>query len=146
MRSSRHTRTEAGNAFRVASLVKETGDGLGCLVYREDLHQLTFFPKTGEFDECQIDKSGRWLLIKEQVDDLQGVDNVIVDLQTGTQKVLLDEDGAGGHSDNGFGYMVAADNWYTRPMRTGCGSSPTTPWWERWSTPGATGPSTPPDT
>ena len=96
-------------------LVKETGDGLGCLVYREDLHQLTFFPKTGEFDECQIDKSGRWLLIKEQVDDLQGVDNVIVDLQTGTQKVLLDEDGAGGHSDNGFGYMVAADNWYDAP-------------------------------
>jgi len=93
----------------------ETQQSLGCLVYIEDRQQFSYFPRTGDFDECQIDKSGRWLLIKEQVDGLQGDDNVVVDLQTGIQRVLLDEDGAGGHSDNGYGYTVAADNWNREP-------------------------------
>ena len=76
------------------------------------LHQ---FGPNGPFDECQLDTSGRWLLIKENVDNLNGEDNVIVDLLTGTQKLLLDEAGAAGHSDNGFGYMVANDNWNQFP-------------------------------
>ena len=29
--------------------------------------------------------------------------------------MLLDENGAAGHSDIGFGYMVAADNWSPTP-------------------------------
>jgi hypothetical protein len=29
--------------------------------------------------------------------------------------VLLDEQGAAGHSDNGYGYMVAEDNWNPLP-------------------------------
>jgi hypothetical protein len=40
---------------------------------------------------------------------------VIVDLQTGAQTVLLDQNGAAGHSDNGYGYMVYADNWNNLP-------------------------------
>src|SRR5688572_12228909 len=28
---------------------------------------------------------------------------------------LIDQDGAGGHSDSGFGYQVAADNWDSHP-------------------------------
>ncbi|MGD0711336.1 MAG: T9SS type A sorting domain-containing protein [Bacteroidales bacterium] len=84
---------------------------LGSGVYDELLDSMYYFPAIGDYDECQVDKSGKWLLIKENVDSLYGEDNVIINLETGEQRVLLDQDGAGGHSDNGYGYMVAADNW-----------------------------------
>jgi hypothetical protein len=44
-----------------------TYQDLGCLVYREDTHQHLFYTPRGDYDECQIDKSGRWLVIKENV-------------------------------------------------------------------------------
>jgi Bacterial Ig domain len=91
---------------------------LGCAVYDETKASFTYFPKRGDFDECQIDQSGRYLLIKENVDGRNGEDNVVEDLQTGAEQVLLDENGAGGHSDMGFGYMVAEDNWYKAPGAT----------------------------
>ena len=102
-----------------ATLVKaSTGDYQGCVVYDEKQSQFSFFPKTGSFDECQIDASGRWLVIKEKTPQTCSgcdEDNVIVDLQTGLQSTLLDQNGAGGHSDLGYGYMVAADNWAKQP-------------------------------
>jgi hypothetical protein len=88
---------------------------LGCAVYREDTHQFSYVPAHGDYDECQIDKSGQWLLIKEDIDGLDENDNRIIDLATGTETILLDPDGAGGHSDNGFGSMVAADNYNDLP-------------------------------
>jgi hypothetical protein len=95
-----------------------TWDDLGCVVYREDTGAFTFYPKGHTYDECQIDKSGRYLLIKQNVTGANGEDNVIVDLQTGTQRVLTDQQGAGGHSDTGHGHVVAADNWYSQPNTT----------------------------
>ena len=92
-----------------------TYQSLGCVAYIEDQLRATFYPAIGEFDECQIDKSGRWLVIKENVDGRYGEDNRIVDLQTGMEQLLLDEDGAAGHSDVGYGYMVAEDNWAAQP-------------------------------
>jgi hypothetical protein len=84
---------------------------LGCGVYLESTQTWRYFPKVrDDFDECQIDKSGRWLLIKEDVDGAEQHDNRIIDLQTGTETRLLDPNGAGGHSDNGYGVMVAEDN------------------------------------
>ena len=71
------------------------------------------YPQKGlRYDECQIDKSGRWLVIKEKLgtDPSSEVDDRIIDLQTGKERDLLDRNGAGGHSDTGFGYMVASDN------------------------------------
>jgi hypothetical protein len=88
---------------------------LGCMAFREDLQQFYFAPRIGAYDECQIDRSGRWLVIKENVDGRNGEDNRVVDLETGVERVLLDENGAAGHSDLGFGYMVSADNWNPRP-------------------------------
>ena len=91
---------------------------LGCLVYREDIKQFFYYPQLGfNYDECQTDKSGQWLLIKEKlgIDPVSEVDNRIIDLTTGIETDLLDRNGAGGHSDNGFGYMVAADNWNNLP-------------------------------
>jgi hypothetical protein len=88
---------------------------LGCLAYRENLRQWFFAARLGDFDECQVDKSGRWLVIKENVDGRNGEDNRVIDLETGEERVLLDENGAGGHSDLGFGYMVAIDNFSPKP-------------------------------
>jgi len=96
----------------------EPNAAIGSLVYYEGRPPETafvFLPARGPYDECQLDKSGRYLVIKENVDGLEGEDNVIVDLWAGTQRVLTDPKGAGGHSDLGFGYMVAADNWNGQP-------------------------------
>jgi len=107
----------SSNDDRVHSATVRTAGykDLGSIVYREDTRQFFYYSKTGDFDEAQIDKSGRWLVIKENVDGRFGVDNRIIDIDTGVERVLLDENGAGGHSDLGYGYMVAADNWYPLP-------------------------------
>ncbi|HEY2994762.1 MAG TPA: hypothetical protein VGM22_18270 [Methylomirabilota bacterium] len=97
---------------------RTTSAEVGCLAYQETTRRFAYFPSKGiGYDECQVDKSGRWLLIKEKVvpDPKTDVDNRIIDLETGQETVLMDRDGAGGHSDNGFGYMVAADNWNPEP-------------------------------
>jgi hypothetical protein len=108
----------SSNDDRVHSATLRDGGSyemLGCVAYREDRQQWFFFPKRGDFDECQIDKSGRWLVIKENVDGRNGEDNRIIDLETGTEQVLLDENGAAGHSDIGHGYLVAEDNFNAQP-------------------------------
>ena len=92
-----------------------TYEMLGCAVYHEPDRRFLFFAKIGDFDECQIDKGGRYLMIKDNIDGVAGEDNVLEDLQTGTRRILLDQDGAAGHSDNGQGYFVAEDNWHSQP-------------------------------
>lgn len=92
-------------------------DRIGCFVFDESTGFHDFFPERGNFDECQVDRSGRWLVIK---DDFTGFDpgdedNVIVDLLAGTERIIDDVDGAGGHSDLGHGYMVADDDWGPEP-------------------------------
>jgi hypothetical protein len=86
-------------------------------VFNEDTQKFSWFERSGKgaYDECQIDKSGRFLVIKDQMTGNYGVDNRIIDLKDGSERVLIDEDGAGGHSDNGFGSMVAADDWSDKP-------------------------------
>lgn len=82
----------------------------GAAVYRDG--SIRTFPTPGIFDECQVDKSGRWLLVRYTVERLgKGhLDNLIVDLVTGQKWTILDEDGAVGHCDMGFGYMVGEDD------------------------------------
>jgi len=88
---------------------------LGCGVYSEAAGRYWYFPARGDYDECQIDKSGRYLLIKENVDGIDGEDNVIEDLATGIERIYYDRQGAGGHSDNGFGYEIGEDNFFAYP-------------------------------
>jgi hypothetical protein len=88
---------------------------LGCAVYLESSAQFRFYASRSGYDECQIDKSGRFLVIKENYDGVNGEDNVVHDLVSGTQQIILDPDGAGGHSDTGFSYQVSEDNWNSRP-------------------------------
>jgi hypothetical protein len=92
-----------------------TYDMLGCVAFNETTKRTAWFPKRGDFDECQIDRSGRWLVIKENVDGVNGEDNRVIDLQTGAEQVLTDPNGASGHSDMGFGYLIAEDNFNRLP-------------------------------
>jgi len=87
-----------------------TYQDLGCIVYREDTRQHRFYTPRGDYDECQIDKSGRWLVIKENVDNQYNEDNRVIDIETGAEQVLYDQNGAAGHSDMGYGYIVGEDD------------------------------------
>lgn len=88
---------------------------LGCMTYREDTKEYNLYKRIGEFDECQVDKSGEWLIIKENVDGKNGEENRIININTGEERVLYDEQGAAGHSDLGYGYLVGADGYDTHP-------------------------------
>jgi hypothetical protein len=112
------TQTNSSNDDDVHSATLEDASSYvkeGCVAYKVSTKQFYYYPSTGGFDECQIDKSGRYVVIKEKLpqDSCTSCDedNLIVDLQTGAQSALLDKDGAGGHSDLGYGSQVAADNW-----------------------------------
>ena len=89
----------------------------GCIAYQSSTKKWWFFAATAGYDECQIDKSGKFLEVKEKLpqDTCTSCDedDLIIELATGRQQVVLDKDGAGGHSDLGYGYMVASDNWNT---------------------------------
>jgi hypothetical protein len=98
---------------RHSATVKRVADNykpIGSIVY-----PWRWVPAIGDLDECQLDKSGEWLLIKENVDGQDGEDNRIICLADGRERALKDRDGAAGHSDNGYAYMVAADNWNALP-------------------------------
>lgn len=71
-------------------------------------------------DECQIDKSGRFLLIKEMwynedIGKMRDI-NRIISLETGinTGGILYDETGQAGHSDCGFESLLGEDDKYPR--------------------------------
>ena len=101
-----------------SATVKDSGTykELGCIAFDDRRPNLpTFVGAKGDYDECQIDKSGRYLVIKENVDGRNGEDNRIINLQTGAETLFLDENGAAGHSDLGYGYMVAEDNFNAMP-------------------------------
>jgi len=101
-----------------SATVKDSGSyrELGCVAFDDRRPNLpTFVAVKGDYDECQIDKSGRYLVVKENVDGRNGEDNRVIDLQTGAETLFLDENGAAGHSDLGYGYMVAEDNFNAMP-------------------------------
>ena len=109
------------DAVHSATLRKtSTGEDLGCVVYRETTKQFSFYPKVGTYDECHIDKSGRYLLILELIGSQVGVANRYIDIETGVETRLLDAAGTGtlGHHDMGFGYVVGADRWNAMPNAT----------------------------
>jgi hypothetical protein len=107
---------EQTHSCTVKDTSTDTWQAIGTAIYREAAGPTwEFFPKWGELDECQVDKSGRWLLIKDNVDAAYGEDNLIQDLTAAHTRLVRDEEGAAGHSDNGFGYMLAADNWSAQP-------------------------------
>lgn len=63
-----------------------------------------YFPALGPLDESAITSDGAFLIIKE------GDDNRIVNLETGTRRIVTNAAGAIGHSDCGPGYVVGEDD------------------------------------
>lgn len=51
------------------------------------------------------------MLIKANIDNSYDVDGIFMDLETGEYVTMSDQEGAPGHSDNGFGTVIASDNW-----------------------------------
>jgi len=99
--------------------IESTGEMLGCVVYNERQKRLSFFPKIGIFNECQVDKSGRWLISLEDVDGRYKDDMRIFDLSNNTEvRRIPDQNGAVTHGDLGYGYVVGADNWNALPNAT----------------------------
>lgn len=100
-----------------ATLRSSAGADLGCFAYLEDQRIFKWYPHagSGKYDECQIDASGRFLQIKEDIDGVSGVDNRIIDLTTGVERNHPWQSGAPGHSDVGYGYTLGEDAWNNLP-------------------------------
>jgi hypothetical protein len=97
--------------LRVAS----TGKYLGCLVYLETTRQYRWYPQVGVFDECNLDKSGRWTISLEDLGVPNDLAMRIFDNQTGQETRISGPAGTLGHLDMGYGYAVGADNHNVMP-------------------------------
>jgi hypothetical protein len=83
---------------------------------RSDDKVLMFKDMKGNLDEVQVDKTGHWLVVKTDKQGHGVVQNLMVDLDTLKTEELIDDapDFAPGHSDNGHGFIIGADNWMNR--------------------------------
>jgi hypothetical protein len=70
-------------------------------------------------DEVQVDKTGRYLLVKTGMSGKGVVEGQVLDLQTGSIEDLIDSepDFNPGHSDMGRGIVIGNDNWQNRILR-----------------------------
>jgi len=84
---------------------------VGYVVWRRDQNRIVRNETVLSFDEAQVDKSGRYVVVKAKFD--RSVDVQVIDLQTGTTESLTDPgpDFSPGHSDNGRQIVVGHDNW-----------------------------------
>jgi hypothetical protein len=99
----------------IAFSVKDTssGDYTGYGAYKISTNTVLYHVDTAILDEVQLDKSGRYLIVKTGVAPTVGANrNKIVDLNTSTVTDLLNQSPnfAFGHSDVGSGIAVGADN------------------------------------
>jgi hypothetical protein len=96
----------------------DTGEYLGCVVYSEAKRQFRFYAKIGKFDECNLDRSGRWTVSLEDIGVPKDMANRIFDNETGNETRLNGPKGTLGHLDMGYGYMLGADNHHPLPNAT----------------------------
>jgi len=113
------TQPHSSDDDRVHSASVQNADWqrIGCVVSRPSGVVYVASPDGFVFDECHIDKSGRWLAMLEGRTDGSRV-NRIIDLATGQQSVIEGVNGALGHLDMGYGYAVGADNYNGLPNAT----------------------------
>lgn len=99
--------------------VTNTGEYLGCIVFLEATRQFRFYPKVGRFDECNLDKSGRWVISFEEINTPGDFAMRIFDNQTGQETRRINgPSGTLGHTDMGYGYAVGADGYNSLPNAT----------------------------
>jgi hypothetical protein len=70
-------------------------------------------------DEVQIDKSGRYVLVKTGESGAGTIEGEVLDLKTGQTEKLIDNepDFNPGHSDMGKGIVIGHENWQNRVLR-----------------------------
>lgn len=83
----------------------------GYMVWQRDQNRIVRNVSLSNFDEVELDKTGRYLVVKALFGG--GVDFQVVDLQTGGAQGLTDPapDYSPGHSDNGRNIVVGYDDW-----------------------------------
>ena len=88
----------------------------GYLAFRRSARRIMHRASVRKLDEVQIDKSGRYLVVKTGEQGKGVVEARVVDLETGATEDLRDDgpDFAPGHSDNGTGVVIGGDNWTNR--------------------------------
>ncbi|GIK16098.1 MAG: hypothetical protein BroJett003_10620 [Planctomycetota bacterium] len=89
----------------------------GSLVWRRSDNRVIVRPDEPEgLDEVQIDKSGRYLVIKTGGAGDGAIQVRVLDVETGAVAELTDgpPDYAPGHGDCGFGTIIGYDNWLNR--------------------------------
>lgn len=99
------------------STTDRSGNATGYIVWRRaDDKVLLKKEEPLGLDEVQVDKSGKYLVIKTEKQGKGAVQARVADLQTGKIEDLTDNgpDFAPGHSDNGTGTVIGADNWENR--------------------------------
>jgi hypothetical protein len=86
---------------------------VGYLVWKKDTNQVAYNVNTAQLDEVQVDKSGKYLVVKTGLQGAGAIEVEVVDLKTFAVQNLTDDgpDYAPGHSDNGNKIVVGADNW-----------------------------------
>jgi hypothetical protein len=100
-----------------ASVQNASFQRIGCVVLRA--RKYTYYPASNGylFDECHVDKSGRWLMFLESSPSGARI-NRVVDLRNGAVRIINDVEGALGHLDMGYGYAVGADTFNPLPNST----------------------------
>jgi hypothetical protein len=113
------THTSNDDLVHSATLkVSDTGEYLGCFVYFETTAAYRWYPKVGDFDECHLDRSGRWTVSQEIISTPDSDDMRIFDNQTGQETRISQPNGALGHLDMGYGYAVGANGYNSLPNAT----------------------------
>jgi len=86
---------------------------VGYLVWKRDTNQVIYDVTTDLVDETQVDKSGKYLVVKTGQQGAGKIEVQVVDLKTLSVENLTDNgpDYAPSHSDNGNRIIVGADNW-----------------------------------
>ncbi|HUW56125.1 MAG TPA: hypothetical protein VMZ92_05780 [Planctomycetota bacterium] len=97
--------------FHIKKLGKD--EVTGFMAWRRSPEKVLLHVERTDLDEVQVDKTGRYLVVKTDQQG-KGLLNVLVyDLETGKHDELTDDgpDFSPGHSDNGHGFILGADNW-----------------------------------
>jgi hypothetical protein len=98
-----------------AFTLKRSGKPVGYIAWRRNTNSLCKVD-TENLDEVQVDKTGQYLVVKQDPASASGVEVRILNLITRSVEDLTDgtPDYAPGHSDNGAGLIVGGDNWQNR--------------------------------
>jgi hypothetical protein len=106
--------SDATDTNHTASLwqtnANNTTTSLGCVTFNSSTNVFRFYPKQGTYDECLLDKSGRWTLLLQDINANGDNDMVVFDNTTGNQVLSFTGPvNTAGHSDTGFNYLVTQD-------------------------------------